>query len=200
VGGTKIHLAMFSREAGRLVKGREVIVSTASAPSLGDAVAAFCAAEPVKPTAAGLGVAGPVVRGAAHGANLPWPVTAREVADAIGGGRVRLANDLEASAHSLVELGPDETESLQAGEALAGGNRGLVSPGTGLGECVLLHQEGRWLPAASEGGHADFAPRTDEEIDLQRWLRARYGRVRTVTVERREESGRVLEEVAYLLN
>ncbi len=176
VGGTKIHLAYFTREDGRLVKGAESIVPTESVRSLGAAIAQFRAAHPGVPAVAGFGVAGPVVKGVVHGANLPWSITEQEISLAIGGGRARLVNDLEASAHALVELGPDDLEPLQVGEPTEDGNRGLVSPGTGLGECVLLRHAGRWFPVASEGGHADFAPRNDEEVDLLRWLRARYGR------------------------
>ncbi|NNE45005.1 MAG: glucokinase, partial [Gemmatimonadetes bacterium] len=78
--------------------------------------------------------------------------------------------------YGLADLGPDEMETLQAGEIHAG-NRALVSPGTGLGECLLLRDGNRHLPVGSEGGHADFAPRTDEEIDLLRYLRPIWGRV-----------------------
>jgi len=35
--------------------------------------------------------------------------------------------------------------------------------------------DGAWHPVPSEGGHADFAARTDEEIELLRWLRDRFG-------------------------
>jgi glucokinase len=176
VGGTKIHLALFRREGDRLRKEAETLVATAATSSAGDAVRSFCAAQGARPDAAALGVAGPVVEGFVRGVNLPWGVGADEIAAAIGGGPVTLVNDLQASAHGLAELGPDDLVTLQAGSPQAGGNRGLVSPGTGLGECVLQRVGSRWVPAASEGGHADFAPRTDEEIELVRWLRDRYGR------------------------
>lgn len=176
IGGTKIHLALFRREGGHFVKGPEEILATATAGSAGEVVRAFCEAQGVRPEAAALGVAGPVVGGTVRGANLPWPITQDEIVHSIGGGPVRLANDLEASAYGLAELEPADLVTLQAGVPEESGNRGLVSPGTGLGECVLLRHAGDWIPVASEGGHADFAPRTEEEVDLLRWLRATYGR------------------------
>ncbi|MFN8179365.1 MAG: glucokinase [bacterium] len=176
VGGTKIHLALFRRKGPRLVRTAEEIVATADAPSAGAAVGSFCARHAARPDAAALGVAGPVTGGAVRGANLPWILREQEIVDAIGGAPVRLVNDLAASAHGLGELGPADLVALQEGTARPDANRGLVSPGTGLGECVIHRVAGRWEPVATEGGHADFAARTDEEIDLLLWLRAEFGR------------------------
>jgi glucokinase len=104
-------------------------------------------------------------------------VRAAEISSALGGAPVQLLNDLEAAAYALDDLAPGELEVIQAGEAVPGANLALLSPGTGLGESIVLHRAGRTYPVGSEGGHADFAPRTDEEIDLLRHLRDRWGRV-----------------------
>lgn len=176
IGGTKIQVAAFVREDGRLRKGAEAFVATADAASAADVLRDFCRDHHVRPDAVGLGVAGPVVDGFVRGANLPWTIRQRDLEEAVGGAPVRLVNDLAASAHGLAELDPGDFVTLQAGEAQPRGNRGLVSPGTGLGECILVRAGEDWEPVASEGGHADFGARTDEEIDLLRWLRAEYGR------------------------
>ncbi len=176
IGGTKIQLAAFTREAGTLRKRVEEFVATADAGSAADVLRRFCRRHELRPDAVGIGVAGPVVDGFVRGANLPWTIRQRDLEEAAGGAPVRMVNDLAASAHGLVELGPADFVTLQAGEEHPHGNRGLVSPGTGLGECILVRTGEDWEPAASEGGHADFAARTDEEIDLLRWLRAAYGR------------------------
>jgi glucokinase len=176
IGGTKIHLAVFAREDGRLRKGAEAFVATAEARSAADVLRNFCREHGVRPDAVGLGVAGPVVDGFVRGANLPWTIRQRDLEEAVDGAPVRMVNDLAASAHGLAELEPADLVTLQAGEPLAGGNRGLVSPGTGLGECILVPRDGDFEPVASEGGHADLGARTDEEIDLLRWLRGAYGR------------------------
>lgn len=176
IGGTKIRLALFRRDGGRLRREADEVFATAETESPGALVRAFCARHDARPQAAALGVAGPVVEGVVRGANLPWILTAEEIVAAIGGGKVRVVNDLEASAHGLADLEPADLVSVQAGRPQADGNRGLVSPGTGLGECILQRVGGRWHPVASEGGHADFAARTDEEIDLLIWLRSEYGR------------------------
>ncbi len=68
--------------------------------------------------------------------------------------------------------------TVSVGDPSALGNRGLVSAGTGLGEAVLMWNGKMHIPVASEGGHCDFAPRNDLEVDLLRYLqRALGGRV-----------------------
>jgi len=108
--------------------------------------------------------------------NVPWFVDARQVAAAFGLARVALLNDLEALAHAVPTLRESETHVLQEGEALRGGNIGLIAAGTGLGQALLHNIDGRFVPSASEAGHADFAARTEREIALTRDLVQRYGR------------------------
>jgi glucokinase len=122
------------------------------------------------------GVAGPVVDDTVRVTNVPWFVDGRRVAAALGLERVALLNDLEALAHAVPVLSETETHVLQEGEAVRGGNIGLIAAGTGLGEALLHNIDGRFVPSASEGGHADFAARTEREIAVTRDLTKRYGR------------------------
>jgi glucokinase len=173
IGGTKSHLALVPLgDPGRRV--REVVVPTADIESPTRTVADFAASSPRPLRAAVLGVAGPVLGNVVHGVNLRWSVDGPALSRALGI-PVRLVNDLDASAHGVLELGPDELETLQPGIPREG-PRVLVSPGTGLGESILLPHDGAWIAVAGEGAHADFAPRTDEEVELFRHLRARWGR------------------------
>ena len=122
------------------------------------------------------GVAGPVVDETVKVTNVPWFVDARRVASALGIPRVSLLNDLEALAHAVPVLRESETHVLQEGEAMRGGNIALIAAGTGLGQALLHNVDGRFIPSASEAGHADFAARTEREIALTRDLTNRYGR------------------------
>jgi glucokinase len=67
--------------------------------------------------------------------------------------------------------------SLTPGLRARPGNAALIAAGTGLGIATLVWDGKRHLVAASEGGHQDFAPRDDVEIDLLRHLLRRHGRV-----------------------
>lgn len=118
--------------------------------------------------------------------NLAWEVDGDRLAARIPASRVLLINDLVATAHGLAALGPADLRELQAGEPDAApgaeGNRVLLAAGTGLGVAFLPRLAGEWHPVASEGGHVDFAPRSDREVDLLRFFRARLGG--RVSVER----------------
>jgi glucokinase len=82
---------------------------------------------------------------------------------------------VEATAWAVPELDPRRLATLQTGRGTKDGNLALVAAGTGLGEALVVREEGRFLVVATEGGHTDYAPRTDEEIELFRHLRARFG-------------------------
>ena len=99
-----------------------------------------------------------------------------DFADGFGWSRVMLLNDLEAMASAIPVLMESELHVLQRGEPLVDGHMALIAAGTGLGEAFLHNVSGRFIPAASEGGHADWAARGEGDIDVLRKLQQRYGR------------------------
>jgi glucokinase len=113
--------------------------------------------------------------------NLPWVVDAASLAAGLGVAAVHLLNDLEAVAHAIPLLGPDDLRTLNPGVPQHGGGLAVVAPGTGLGEAFLTWDGTRYRAHPSEGGHADFAPADDLQVELWRFLRAR---VEHVSVER----------------
>jgi len=131
--------------------------------------------EPLTLTAACFGVAGPVIDNRCRTTNLPWVIEGDALAKRFDIPQVQLLNDLEATAHGILLLRPDELVVLNAGtppkkkQALA-----LIAAGTGLGECILYWDGARYRPMPSEGGHTDFAPNSDSEIELLRHLRGSY--------------------------
>ena len=131
--------------------------------------------EPIKLTAACFGVAGPVIENHSQTTNLPWVVDGAAIAKRFDIPRVQLLNDLEATAYGILLLRPDELEVLNPGnppkkrQALA-----LIAAGTGLGEAILFWDGKSYRPMPSEGGHADFAPNNDYEIELLRYLRSQF--------------------------
>ena len=107
---------------------------------------------------------------------MPLRVDARRLAETLDIGRVSLLNDLQAMAYAVPVLHPAELHVLQEGVALAGGNMALIAAGTGLGEALLHLVDGRFIPSPCEGGHADFAARTERDITVLRALVQRYKR------------------------
>lgn len=181
VGGTKTNIALFRPgDDGRPEIEAQSSFHSGEFGGLASVVQAFL--DEVGRLAGDLrigcfGVAGPVVGNASKTTNLPWEIDGDEVAETVGLPRVVLINDLVANAESLPLLGPEELAVLQTGEADEGGNRVLVAAGTGLGMALVPRVGERHFVVASEGGHADFAPRNDEEAALQRFLAARHGHV-----------------------
>ncbi len=132
----------------------------------------------VAPKAACFGVAGAVIDGKCQTTNLPWKLDEVELARSLKAPRVKLLNDLEAAAYGMLYLKPDELTPLNPhAQPRRQGNVAVIAAGTGLGEAMLYWDGKLHHPLASEGGHADFAPRTDLEIDLYRWLRGKFGHV-----------------------
>lgn len=177
VGGTKTALALFEQGDAGLALAREAALPSREFPTFEGVVARFLASSR-RPAieAACFGVAGPVVDGRCVTTNLPWRLDERELAARIPAGRVRLLNDLEAMGNGVLALPPSALATLQAGTPRVG-SRVLIAAGTGLGEALLIWTGERHAVIACEGGHADFAPRTDLEIELLRFLRKEFGRV-----------------------
>lgn len=182
VGGTKTLLGLFavSSDRRRPALIAQHAYATADYPSFTAILAAFTSdiAEPHSSniTAAVLGVAGPVIGASARLTNITWDISTADVTTAFGTHRVQLMNDLEAMANSVDVLAPDEIAVLQEGTPRANGNTAVIAAGTGLGQAYLHRHGDRLVPVPSEGGHADFAARTDREIELVKMLRDQFGR------------------------
>ncbi|HMU54558.1 MAG TPA: glucokinase [Nitrospira sp.] len=202
IGGTKTHLALFdwkdertepiraesfpSKEYASLEEILEEFLTPRTpsaahheteAPSTesGEQPVSSAPPEPARIAAACFGVAGPVIQNYSRTTNLPWVLDGEVLAKRFDIPVVRLLNDLEATAHGILLLRPEELHTLNAGtppthrQAIA-----LIAAGTGLGESILFWDGTRYQPMPSEGGHTDFAPNNDNEIELLRHVRSHY--------------------------
>ena len=179
VGGTKVHLALYRFAQGKLQHVRDQKYAAMQYPDLQTIVREFLsadtkenktAAQPI--VAACFGVPGPARNNVVRLTNLPWTLDSHVLAHDLGIEHLFLINDLEANGYGIGELCPEQILVLSEGDASLVGNRALIAAGTGLGEAFLIWNGKSHVPMASEGGHADFGPRTDLEIDLLRYLRA----------------------------
>jgi len=182
VGGTKCNLALFAEKNGKLE-----VVFRQRFPSKGFAqfdlivkefsrqAAPYLSNQKIR--AAGFGVAGPVIGNRIHATNLPWVVDAATLARELAVDPIVLMNDLGATGHSLQHLPPEDFCVLNAGTPVPDASRALLAAGTGLGQSVLFWDGTRYRVVPSEGGHSDFAPHTDQQIELLRFMRNRYPQV-----------------------
>jgi glucokinase len=182
VGGTKTLLGLFRPPDDRGSSRPEPLVTreyvTLEFDSLDEVVHAFVEeTNAPRVAAAVIGVAGPVTGHVARLTNVPWAVDVSAMSGQLGGCPALLLNDLEAMGSAVPILEPDELATLQAGVPVPTGNGALIAAGTGLGEALLHNLDGQFRPAASEGGHADFAARTPRELALVDELTRIYGRV-----------------------
>jgi len=178
VGGTKTLLGLFEPDAQRPAARVVRSYPTASFAHFTDLLDAFAAdvSAPAALDAVVIGVAGPVVGNRAVLTNVGLEIAADDAGARFRTRRARLLNDLEAMASAIEVLTPDELLRLQEGIPIDGGARAVIAAGTGLGQAYLHRVNGSWRAVATEAGHADFAARTDRELELVRMLRDRYGR------------------------
>ncbi|HEV3235886.1 MAG TPA: glucokinase [Gemmataceae bacterium] len=177
IGGTKTVLALFESHDDKLQLAREGTFSSRRYASFDDILAEFLKQQPQATIHAGcFGVAGAVIDGKCHTTNLPWNLDEKDLAPVINSPQAKLLNDLEAAAYGMLYLKQDELCALNpdARKSLKG-NVAVIAAGTGLGEAILYWNGKRYHPLASEGGHCDFAPRNEQEIELLRYLQKKLG-------------------------
>lgn len=177
IGGTKTRLALFDVDGTALRTIAEERYASQEYPAFPDLTSQFLAEHPCQCDAACFGVAGPVRDGKARTTNLPWRLVATDLAQSMGIRQVTLLNDLEANAWGIRALGQDDFFVLHEGEADPGGNAAIIAAGTGLGEAGMYRDGARLCPFGTEGGHCDFAPGDEVEIELLRYLMRQYSHV-----------------------
>src|SRR3972149_5371107 len=177
VGGTKTNVALFSVHGESIRPEWTQSFASKRYSGLVPVLQEFLVVGAHSIDAACFGIAGPVVDGKVKTPNLPWMIDSGELRGVLKLDSLALLNDLEAAAYGIFTLEDDEFCTLNQGEPRHSGNKALIAAGTGLGEAIL-HDDGRHFhPLASEGGHADFAPRDVLEIELLRYLIGRFGHV-----------------------
>lgn len=122
-----------------------------------------------------IAVAGPIRDRFLRVPNLGWKVDVARFAGDIGFPGARLINDFAAVGHGVLALAESDWAELHGGACKEGAPIAVLGPGTGLGHAYLVWDDGSYRVHASEGGHVDFAPRTETEWALAEHLRRHYG-------------------------
>lgn len=175
IGGTKTNLASFGVEGERLKLVIEGTYPSRGHANLDEIVCQFVSRHNLRVEHACFGVAGPCRQGRCDATNLPWVVDASQLARELKIETVGLINDLEANAYGIPALGPEEFVILNQGVPEAEGNAAVIAAGTGLGEAGLYWDGKQHRPFGTEGGHADFAPRNELEVNFLLYLLNKFG-------------------------
>ncbi len=177
IGGTNARLAFFDVEDGRFNLVSATIFPSREYSGLDQIVSEFLQTSDVNPDRACFGIAGPVRNGRVETSNLPWIVESQSLANELKLKKVFLINDLEANAWGIVDLDVKDAVLLNQVKASPQGNQAVIAAGTGLGEAGMYWNGTQHEVFATEGGHADFAPRNELEVELFRYLNTQYGHV-----------------------
>jgi glucokinase len=177
IGGTNARLAFFDVTNGSFRLVAASVFPSREYAGLDQIVSRFVDSSSLQPDAACFGVAGPVRNGRVETSNLPWVIESKRLADELNLEKAVLINDLEANAWGIAALDPKDVVSLNQVRGTPVGNQAVISAGTGLGEAGMYWDGSQHHIFATEGGHADFAPRNELEVDLFRYLSGHYGHV-----------------------
>jgi glucokinase len=175
VGGTKTILALFEAQGDGWHCVKKTRYSSLEYPTFTGLLQDFlsdCKDRPIDSVC--LGVAGPIVDGDCVATNLPWVLLRREIGAIVGTESVRLLNDLEATAWGILNVPEADFVTLNPGIDSRPGNCAVIAAGTGLGEAIIAWNGKNYQVLASEGGHTDFAPGSEQEIALLRYLWEKY--------------------------
>ncbi|MEM9806045.1 MAG: glucokinase, partial [Cyanobacteria bacterium P01_D01_bin.56] len=135
------------------------------------------------PQAACFAIAGPVVNNRSQLTNLAWSLESDRIADELGLKQVELINDFAAVGYGVLGLQADDMHTLQSGVYNPQSPIAIIGAGTGLGQGFLINCDGEYQVFPSEGGHVDFAPRSELEFQLLRYLVEKHS-ISRVSVER----------------
>src|SRR5256886_11502392 len=177
IGATRTRLAAFDADGNKLQCVVEKTYLSHDHGGLPELITGFIKTEGIPVHSACFGVAGPVTAGRSKISNLDWTIDSRELAAQLQLPSVGLINDLEAYAYGVDALESKDFVTLSEGAEDAEGNRAVISARTGLGIAGLYWDGFRHHPFPCEGGHADFAPKNEIEIELAQYLRRKHQHV-----------------------
>ncbi|WP_019508747.1 glucokinase [Pleurocapsa sp. PCC 7319] len=189
IGGTKTILRLvevtevtLTEKSFKTVKEAQYI--SANFPDLVPMVQEFLGQDKyLKPQIACFAIAGPVVNDTCNLTNLNWVLDTQRLEMELDIPKISLINDFAANSFGILGLKDVDVHTLQTGEARKDSPIAVIGAGTGLGEAFLIPQGKKYQIFASEGGHADFAPRNDLETELLKYLRTKLN-VEHISVER----------------
>jgi glucokinase len=180
VGGThaRMLLTEFTDSGPKVIK--HISYNNSKYSSFADIISAFLAESKIDPkqiASACFGVAGPIVNGAVQFTNLPWVIREGDIKTKLQNEKVELINDFSAIGYGIEILRPEDYEVLQEGKPRKYGNVAFIGAGTGLGVGYMTWCQGNYIVHPTEGGHVDFAPTNETQMELLRYLKKKYHRV-----------------------
>ncbi|MGF1543557.1 MAG: glucokinase [Parvularculaceae bacterium] len=177
IGGTNARFAMAREEGGRICVDQPHTFRAEDFETIRDAADAYLEAVSAKPKSACFAVAGPVTDEAIAFTNSPWVLKPTEIKPLLELQRLVVVNDFEAQAAGVSSLGEGDLLKVKDGAPDARAPRLVIGPGTGLGQALIVPRPAGETIVPTEGGHVSFAPRTDVEIEIMKFVAREHPRV-----------------------
>lgn len=190
IGGTKTILRLVEQpDHGSMYNLDEAVYPSRDFPDLVPMVQQFIKAATEHlgytptPQKACFAIAGPVVNNTSNLTNLGWSLDAKRLERELSLEAVSLINDFAAVGYGVLGLTPADLETLQTGKYQEGAPIGVIGAGTGLGQGFIIPDPNGAKVFGSEGGHADFAPRSELEFQMLNYLLDKHN-IERISVER----------------
>ena len=189
IGGTKTILQLVRMSESARQTLYEERYRSSDFPDLAPMVQQFLAkaseqlGEKLIPQKACFAIAGPIVNNSVKLTNLTWVLDAKSLESKLGIAPISLINDFAAVGYGVLGLGEKDLHTLQSGKPESASPIAVIGAGTGLGQGFLIQQGDSYQVFSSEGGHSDFARRSEMEFRLLKYLLDKHD-IQRISVER----------------
>lgn len=175
IGGTNIRIAQAKSQNGSFICEIETYQCTEFA-NLVDVLSLYIEKKQLNQYSihACLAIACPVDDDMISMTNLSWKFSQKELKSQLNLASLQFINDYTAIAMAIPLLNEDQKIKIGGGEAIVNKPISVCGPGTGLGLASLIPVSilgvNHWHCVSGEGGHTDFAPISEQEIKILRYL------------------------------
>lgn len=177
IGGTNARFALAKISDGKVLIERPQLFRAEDFKNLRDAVDAYFDTVSIAPKRACFAAAGPLIDGIVDFTNSHWTLRTEDIAGPLKLDDFRIVNDFYALAAGVAHLPIDAFLSVKEGEGIESAPKLVIGPGTGLGQAIIVPTASGDQIIATEGGHVAFAPHTDEELEVWKFIAREHSRV-----------------------
>lgn len=177
IGGTNARFALATSEGGKIAIRDVQRFLAEDFETVRDAADAYLEAVADKPKRACFAAAGPLIDGVVDFTNSHWRLDEKEIVSALNLDVFRIVNDFFALAAGVEHLDGGAFVEVKSGTPLEGAPQLVIGPGTGLGQALVVPTSAGSHVLSTEGGHVSFAPRTEEEFEIQKFIAQEHPRV-----------------------
>ncbi len=175
VGGTNIRLACYDMETGRISQTKKYLC--ADHGTISDVLRLYFAELNGPVVALSIAIACPVDKDRVEMTNHSWTFSKAELKQTLGLDTLFVINDYTAISLAIPFIEKKDLIKIGRGEAGDLAAKAIFGPGTGLGVSHLMYDGRKWVSLDGEGGHADFAPNSETEMEIWRRLHKKFGHV-----------------------